>query len=285
MTAVLLGGALSCALCVVLALLCTLAVRYGAWLPERFGWTTPARAEPAGVWLSLAHAVWRPHCESCPQPRAGVRLHPLYGGFVPCVGCRTWCAPLEAGAALGTAVFMWVVLGHADPVSAGAVAAGALIVFAMAGSDRRASTLPASLCVTFVWLGLVASPLTSVADRVAGAAGLYLMLALVVIFASHAARERPGSAEPRADPLDPGVGGGDVLLAAGIGAWLGLLPSLLCLLVAVVLFAAWSRLSGIRVGPLAPCVAFTWIGVVCALYVVPAVDALRGVSVVLRFVR
>ena len=162
----------------------------------------------------------RSYCLSCKSPLGWIDLIPVLGYLVRRGRCRRCGArigahyPLVELAGAGAAVLSLAAFG---PTFDALFASAALfLLLAIAEVDRQTTYIPDALSQPLLWLGLLANigdRFAPLPDAVIGGAAGYLSFAAVAL-AYRALRGREG------------LGEGDAVLLAAIGAWTGwaLLP-------------------------------------------------------------
>ncbi|RMB08153.1 prepilin peptidase [Eilatimonas milleporae] len=206
----------------------------------------PVSAWPISVWLLIAAPfvgsflgtlvlrlpegqaviVDRSRCDACGRTLGPLELIPLVSWILQrgrCRGCGIWLGwffPLMEIAAFGVAA--WAVWTAARPLDAVLFSLYGWTLLSLAVSDARRLILPLPLTVFLIAAGLAAAALSgldALADRMLAAALGYGVLYLVAV-SYRRLRGREG------------LGMGDPLLMAGIGAWTGALSLPTVLLIA-----------------------------------------------------
>lgn len=193
-------------------------------------------------------AMSRSRAECCGATLSAAELVPIASWIIQKGRCRRCAAPITARHPLveltGAAIGIWAGLASATPTEMilTALFGWQLLLIALIDADEL--WLPDRLTVPLLISGLIAAWLTerSVLDGVLGAA-----VGLVVLWAVGAAYRRLRGAS--------GLGGGDPILFAALGAWVGWtgLPSVLLWACAAGLsWVAARRLTGRPLAPTEP---------------------------------
>ena len=176
-------------------------------------------------------------CEACRAPLRPLAYLPCVGWLAGCRSCRArghpcWPVIEMAGA--------WVAVAAAFAAAPVVLACALAIPLAafVVGAEIRACRVPRVGSVGLLWIGLLASPVAVLEDRVFAAA---FFLAAAAGWAALAARVGPAWL-PARDAEDL-FGAGDVWLTGALGAWLGLgaAPPAIALAVLGFLSTAWLR--------------------------------------------
>ena len=251
------------------ALLVSFSMLSGYRLAVCQGWVLHSSLPRDDVALSglCSHpAMWPSLCEVC-----GVRLSilsrlPLSGWLFGCRQCGSHGSsvyPLLEVLASIIAALAYIHLGVFDLI---VLALGVMLWATCASCDRVSFSAPLVFLLILFWLGLLFSPLASLDARLTGSFVLFLIPCFIPLYqrfrrpslTSHVASdassssdtdsESPSVAPP--DPLSPDAfppslifGSGDWLALSCLGAWLGLYPGVLALLIGAVFFAATQRFN------------------------------------------
>ena len=157
----------------------------------------------------------RSYCPSCRSPIARRNLIPVLSYLLQRGRCRQCCAPIalsypivEVLSALGAAT---AVFAYGATISALFAAAAVFFLIAIAEVDRRTRYIPDALSQPLLWTGLLSNingRFSSLPDAVLGAIAGFVSLSLVAAgYRQLRGRE--------------GLGEGDAVLLAAIGAWVG----------------------------------------------------------------
>ena len=170
----------------------------------------------------------RSHCPCCKTPVRAGDCVPLLGWLRLRGRCRSCCRPISWRypaielAALAISLLLAWRLPWNGALLAALVMSGFLLTLSLI--DLRVQLLPDALTLPLLWLGLLfhaldVLPRSSPAEAILGAASGYLLFRLLA-WAWHLFRHREA------------LGGGDAVLLAALGAWLGWQPLPLLLLIA-----------------------------------------------------
>jgi leader peptidase (prepilin peptidase)/N-methyltransferase len=183
----------------------------------------------------------RSYCPHCKAPIAWFDLAPVLSYLSLGGKCRACRAPISPSypaveiLAAATAAMSVAIYGVTPDAALCALAL--LFMIAIAETDRRTAFIPDALSAPFLWIGLLANldgRFAPLKDAVIGAAGAYAAFALIA-FAYRRLRGREG------------LGDGDAVLLAGIGAWCGwiVLPAIVLIgAAATLLWAVGLRVTG-----------------------------------------
>lgn len=183
----------------------------------------------------------RSYCPQCRTTLAWRDLVPIVS-FVALGGkCRACHAPIPASYLLvecaGASAAIASVAAFGASVAAGLVAVALFLLIAIAEIDRRTGFIPDALSMSFLWLGLLANldgRFAPLDHAVVGAVAGYGAFAVI------------GQLYRRLRGRD-GLGDGDAVLLAGVGAWCGWAVLPLVVLIgaaATLVWVALRRLAG-----------------------------------------
>ena len=214
---------------------------FGYRIPFALELADPDREVPS-VFRSLSCGM-RSSCERCAQPLPLRALVAPFGWLFGCARCGDRgpvLYPLLEALGAGLAAAAWFVGGHRVEWVL-AVLAWLGLSAAAAAADRAAWMVPWTISVPLIWAGLLFSPGVDPMMRIWGACILHILALGAVIGVERFA----GSAEE-------GFGGGDVLLAVAMGAWLGPVYGVIAVLAALTVLVAWMRVRRLTELPFAP---------------------------------